>query len=256
MLLIEPPRTQADLHFRLFGFPVRVSPGFWLGAALLGWGASDGGDPTLLLVWISAVFVSIVIHELGHALAFRRTGTAAHIVLYHFGGLAIPDREFSTGFSRSRTDRPTNRLLISFAGPAAQLTVASLLMAGLMVSGHSVPFGGFVADLLALPPGAAVEPVTLRAFVAYFLYVNVYWALFNLLPILPLDGGQIARDLFLLWDRADPVRHSLILSAATAAILAVLAFRAGDSYLGIMLGMLAFSSYSALQSAGGHGRGW
>ncbi len=53
---------------------------------------SNPGQGILLLMWIAAVFVSILIHELGHALAMRRYGISSYIVLYHFGGLAIPDR--------------------------------------------------------------------------------------------------------------------------------------------------------------------
>ena len=80
MFLGDPQRTQADLNFSLFGFPVRVSPFFWSVAAILGWGLVR--EPKLFFLFILAAFLSILIHELGHAFAFRRFGTSARIVLY------------------------------------------------------------------------------------------------------------------------------------------------------------------------------
>ena len=118
MLLGEPPRTQFELNFRLAGFPIRVTPWFWLATLLLGLGPTDNGAPDLLLPWMLAVFTSILIHELGHAVAFRAQGIPSHIVLYHFGGLAIPDGSAAT--SGGRDSR--SRMIIAFAGPAAQLT--------------------------------------------------------------------------------------------------------------------------------------
>ncbi|MFM7138656.1 MAG: peptidase, partial [Planctomycetota bacterium] len=97
MLLAEPQPTPADWHFAIAGIPVRVSAWFWLGATLLGWGICQsfaGGDQRALLgyliLWAVAVLVSILVHELGHALAYRVFGQGSQIVIYHFGGLAIP----------------------------------------------------------------------------------------------------------------------------------------------------------------------
>jgi len=87
VFLGEPPRSQGDFQFPIAGFNIRVTPWFWLATALLG---IRNDDPRLVVVWVIAVFISIVIHELGHAFAFRYYGYNAHIVLYHFGGLAIP----------------------------------------------------------------------------------------------------------------------------------------------------------------------
>ena len=62
------PQTRFDLRFNIAGFPVRVHPLFWVIAILLG----SGSDNLLMIpVWIVIVFVSILVHELGHAFAFR-----------------------------------------------------------------------------------------------------------------------------------------------------------------------------------------
>ena len=86
-LFQEPPPTQYDLRFTVAGIPVRVHPLFWLIALLLG----AAGDPLLLPAWVLVIFVSILIHELGHALAFRRVGQDSRIVLHMAGGLTIPE---------------------------------------------------------------------------------------------------------------------------------------------------------------------
>ena len=62
--------TEFDLHFSVFGISVRVHPMFWLGTAILGSNWLKAGIE-YLLIWIAVVLVSIVVHELGHAVAFR-----------------------------------------------------------------------------------------------------------------------------------------------------------------------------------------
>ena len=88
MLLAEPQDSGADWRFELLGIRVRVSVWFWLAAALLGWNVcqaySQGDQRTLLqmlVIWIGVVFVSILVHEFGHALAYRAFGQGAHVVL-------------------------------------------------------------------------------------------------------------------------------------------------------------------------------
>lgn len=252
MILGEPPRTQFDVNFSLFGFPVRIAPFFWIAAVLLGYGNTQG-DPPLLLAWILAVGGSILIHELGHAFAFRYFGSHCHIVLYHFGGLAVPD-------SHSMTARdPYRQIAISIAGPVAQLSGALLMMMSLLFLGYSIPLFGFVGNLLPIidAPG---PPLSVYWFVVYFLYISVYWSLLNLLPIYPLDGGQISRELFVIFSRTDGIKNSLLLSVFTAGAVALFALTNRDNYLMIMFGMLAYSSYQTLQAyngrGSGYGRGW
>src|SRR5688500_3784168 len=92
MFLSEPPRSNGDLHFRVFGFPVRVHPYFWLVTAIMGLGSGDEGTaPMELLTWVGVVFVSILVHELGHAFLQRRFGGRPWITLYGLGGLASCD---------------------------------------------------------------------------------------------------------------------------------------------------------------------
>src|SRR5271166_3082724 len=88
--------TQFDLNFRIFGIPVRVHPSFWLISALFAWQFMEWGLQFFALA-VGCMFVSLMAHELGHALTFGAYGTRAGILLYFLGGLAIPNG----GLSRS-----------------------------------------------------------------------------------------------------------------------------------------------------------
>lgn len=256
MFLDAPTTTPYDLRFQIAGIPVRISPWFFLMTLMLG---SNHGEPVQLLIWTSAVLLSVLIHELGHSLAFRYYGIDSQIVLYQFGGLAIPTG--SLGFTGGRRNSSRYQsIVISAAGPAAQIAAAMVLMAGISASGFFVPFDGFIADWFQRSDSTRIPHANLRFFCIDFLSVSIYWAVLNLMPVLPMDGGQIARELFLIWDRTSPIKHSLILSVVTAGVCALYALKRDQMYLGIMFGMLGYSSYVALQaytgSGGGFGRRW
>jgi stage IV sporulation protein FB len=266
VLLGEPQRTQADLNFTLFKFPVRVSPFFWLAGVVLGWNwamTDSGVNGKLLLIWVSAVFVSILLHELGHAFAFRYFGTSAHVVLYHFGGLAVPD-SYSSPWGDKRSRNPLSHAIISAAGPAVQLVVVGIIVVGLYVAGHQMQFWmPFVSQWIPFAPqpivlgnGEHIKNDLLRETIGCLLYINFFWAVLNLLPVYPLDGGQIARELFLFFDVRDAIRNSLILSMVAAGGIAVYALTEKRTFLAVMFGLLAYSSYTALTAhTGGGGYG-
>ena len=248
MNLAEPQPTPADLHFELAGVRVRVSPWFWLGSALFGWQAcqwlAEGDQRALLqylLIWIGVVFVSLLVHEFGHALAFRTFGQPTHVVLYHFGGLAIP-----SAWGR-RHLRPLQRLLVSAAGPLAQLCLASLVVAVLKMAGRVVPFPiPAVAERLGFYDGAAFESPFALAVFAFLLEVNVFWPLVNLVPVPPLDGGQIVREGLFAAGVNDAARVSGIIGAVTGGLVAWWGFNHGQEFLGIMFAMLAISCFQNL----------
>lgn len=256
MLLGEPQSTQADLNFSLFGLHVRVSAFFWLTALVLGWRLAQR-DVRLLVLWVAAVFVSILIHELGHAFAFRYFGVSSHIVLYHFGGLAIPDSMYSAWGRSSRSQDPRSRIIVSAAGPGIQLVLVACLVIGVRLTGHSAPLWiPYVPVDLLTGTSPMIQGDLLRNLVAFLLEINFYWALLNLMPIYPLDGGQIARDLFLMADVGSGIRNSLVLSVVTGAGIAIYAGMHDELFLAIMFGLLAFSSYQALQRYSGRGGGF
>jgi stage IV sporulation protein FB len=233
MLLGEPAPSPADLHFRLFGIPVRVSPWFWVVSLLLGMGGGRA-EPVNTLIWVAVVFVSILVHEFGHAFTQRYYGGHPWITLYSFGGLA----------SCNDCDRsPWRQILISLAGPGAGFLLAGVVVAVLAALGR---FDGFVLDLI---PVRWVEFPNYRAnvLVWYLLVVNILWGLVNLLPVYPLDGGQIARELFTLKNARTGIIRSLQISVGTAALVAIYALMQQSFWTCVMFGALAYSSYQALQ---------
>lgn len=264
MLFAEPNSTPYDFRFQVLGFPVRVHPLFWLMALIVGFGFS-GGVGIGLLFGIGVVFVSILVHELGHAIMFRRFGSECHIVLHAFGGLAIPGQEEgpdSWGYSARKSRQPTlqEQIIISFAGPAAGFILAGLTIIAVQLAG-----GRFEIDReFGIPyprpmlGGALAENIHLYFLVQALLYINIWWGLMNLLPVYPLDGGQIAMSMLVLQDPWRGVEKALWISTVTGAIIAGLsALLLRELYLTMLFGSLAYSSYMALQQMGGGGRrGW
>jgi Zn-dependent protease len=233
------------LHFSLLGFPVRVHPMFWVMTALMAW---SGGElpPQILLIWVGVVFVSILVHELGHAVAARYFGGQASIVLYQFGGLAM---------HYPAPQHVWQRVAISLAGPAAGflLAIATMLLVG--GTGHRIEFE---LDWIPLTWSRIAEPNAGLA-VDFLMFVNVYWGLFNLLPIFPLDGGQVARNLLVRYDYRDGLRKSHWISVIVAAGLAVYVWVDSDGQrmlTVLMLGFLAFQNYQELRSPWGSRNPW
>ncbi len=242
----EPPRTAWDLNFMIAGVPVRVHPLFWLVTALLGAGGNP--DPKLVLLWVVAIFVSILVHEFGHVLAFSYFGIRSHVVLHSMGGLAIPAADLwgSGGFGRRRRDWMSD-VVISLAGPLAGFAFALVLYVAILASGHAakVEFSlGFIPDPVWEPfPSMAVE-VLLR----YLMFANIFWGVVNLLPVFPLDGGQVARAVLQRFNPSDGLRQSLILSIAVAALVAVMLYVQMHATFGaLFFAFMAYESFQALQ---------
>lgn len=248
MLLFQvPPPTRYDLNFRLAGFPVRVHPLFWLIAVLLGY---SSGDIVQILVWVVVVFVSILVHELGHALAFRRYGLSSQIVLHFAGGLTIPESTYWGSRWATVALGPNQNIFISLAGPGAGFLFAALAIAGVVLAGGSI----ITTRLLGfIPmPGFAVLPFggnILSLFVTALLWVNIFWGVINLMPVYPLDGGSVIRNILIQADPVDGVRKSLWISVIAGALIALVAFFFLRSlYMAILFGFLAFQSYQSLQA--------
>ncbi|KKK56710.1 hypothetical protein LCGC14_3061790, partial [marine sediment metagenome] len=245
VILGEPPRTQGDLNFSLLGFPVRVHPLFWLVTLMLG---ARNNDVPGLLSWIAAVFISILLHELGHAVVMRAYGYRPWITLYGMGGLA----SYNPGDAyNSRGPTTLGQIAISLAGPGAGFLLAALIIAGMAVAGRISAF---------FPHGAGwpwVMPYLIgsETFTYYLLYINIFWGLVNLLPVYPLDGGKVSQEIFLKFNSRDGIRQSLILSMITAGGLVAFALRSHDWYIALFFAYLGYSSYTTLQ-AYSHGRRW
>lgn len=245
MLLVDPPPSQGDLHFRLFGIPVRVHPWFWIISLMMGLGGGDAADPINTLVWVVVVFVSILVHELGHAFLQRFFGGRPRITLYGLGGLAICD-----DCDRS----PRSQILISLAGPVAGFLFAALIVTILAATGH---FRGFELGLMPvnwLPYDLDYwrtngKPSFRDTAIFDLLWVNIFWGLVNLLPIYPLDGGRVAREILTLKQSRRGIVMSLWLSIFAAVAVAVLGVIILKSiFMPLFFGYLAYANYQTLQA--------
>ncbi|MBN8654545.1 MAG: site-2 protease family protein [Anaerolineae bacterium] len=240
------PPTRFDLRFNIAGFPVRVHPLFWVIAILLG----SGSDNLLMIpVWIVIVFVSILVHELGHALAFRRYGQDSHILLHFSGGLTIPESLPWGGGYANVGLTPNQHIVVSLAGPFAGFLLAGLTLAvGAALGGEIIvtTILGVIPFPIVLMPISTLTDIFITA-----LWVNIFWGIINLLPVFPLDGGHVARYILIQTDPMGGLRTSLWVSIITGGLLAVVGFLLLNSiYMAFLFGLLAFQSYQMLQSVG------
>ena len=257
MFLSEPPPTGYDLNFSLFGFHVRTHPAFFIMPILLGRGLIDpdmnAGVGMLLLVAI--FFVSILVHELGHAVAFRYFGIHSRIVLYWMGGLAIPERSMGS-WSSHKTGSLTSmqQVVVSLAGPVFGLLLAAFLVGLVYLFGGQIIINRL--NFIPLPQpdltGTALDGS--RAIFMVFwggIIINIVLNLFNLVPIYPLDGGQVARQLMVQADPHNGLKNSIILSIGAAIVMAIFSLRLGSTFMMLFFAFMAFSNYQSLQAWGG-----
>lgn len=279
-MLLEPNETPYDLRFRLFGVPVRVHPMFWLLTAVLGWSWMPLGIE-YVLAWVACMFISVLVHEFGHIFMGMVFGRRGYIVLYSFGGLAVGSNALGDWWKR---------VLVSFAGPLAGFVFLAVLMLGLSLAapGYFYFYLKFIADWFFVPVHftgmIAIEQRWNRLAeytVLFLVMINLFLGLINLLPIWPLDGGQISRDLLVRASRDRGLQISLGISFLVAALFAVNALMedrmgqaliswlpAGGMWMAIMFALLAVQSFMLLQQVssgayydhrdpwGGQGRPW
>ncbi|MCP4901692.1 MAG: hypothetical protein GY906_32410 [bacterium] len=200
------------IQFRLFGFPVRAE--FWILVTAVFIGPRSEGLPRLLM-WIASVLVGILIHELGHAFAARSYGLQPSIALHAFGG--------TTSWAAPVQLRRGPRAVVTAAGPAIGISVGLLLL--LIRVAFGVPSSELIGALLA-----------------YLVWVNLGWGLLNLLPIFPLDGGQLV---MVGAEAAAGARGRVLalgLSLFVLAAAAVWAILTRNLWLILMCGLLGWSN--------------
>lgn len=185
---------------RFAGIDVRVHVTF---LALLGYfalvfwsqtGTVAGVLAGLLLIFV--LFVCVLLHEFGHALAARRYGIGTrHITLLPIGGLAMLE---------AMPRDPRQEIVVALAGPAVNLAIAAgvFVLAALLGAGRAL---------------AAFDPLEM-GFLENVLAANLVLAVFNLLPAFPMDGGRVLRALLSL--RMNRVRATR-LAAGIGQVLAV-----------------------------------
>jgi Zn-dependent protease len=201
---------------RIFGIRIGASPSWFIVLFLMIYLLSgyfgdvlDASDTTSYLVAVAAAvmfFVSLILHELGHALVARRAGIGiAGIDLWFFGGIAKMTRD---------TDSPGEEFRVAAAGPAVTLLIVAACLGG----------GAAAWGLTEVVDAAQLENTAMTpalALVGWLAVVNAVLFVFNLVPAFPLDGGRIARAAAwkLTGDRNRATRASARVGQAFAYLL-------------------------------------
>ena len=141
------------------------------------------------------------------------------------------------------------QILISLAGPGAGFLFAALVIAIVLLTGGSV-LTSRLLGFIPLPLDATVPfgGIIVAVLIPMLLWVNIFWGLINLAPVYPLDGGSVARNVWVQTDPIAGVRKSLWLSVIAGGIVALVGlifFR--SFFIAILFAMLAFQSYQSLQ---------
>jgi Zn-dependent protease/CBS domain-containing protein len=234
-------RTDHVQIARVIGIPIYLHFSWLIIFGLIAWTLSTGYFPAqspdlpATSYWAKGLvasllfFVSILLHELGHAVVARRLGLRTRsITLFVFGGVAQLEKDPKDGRAE---------FWMAAAGP-----VASLTLAGLFYTLASMPFLG--------PAAVAVA--------RYLALINLMLAIFNLVPAFPMDGGRLLRGA--LWGRLGKSRATHVASAAGTFFAFLLIFAGvfsllrGDSLGGlwyILIGWFikdtSFSSYQQVR---------
>lgn len=191
---------------------------------LLGSGQGSAGIIHALVFAVIA-FLSILVHEFGHAMMVRHQGLGkSDIILHGLGGLT---------YWRGTSDK-RQRILVSLAGPLAGLALGGVTLA------FTLAFG-FPSEFL------------LSAIVQALLWINLGWSLINLLPIWPLDGGQILRTALTGRRRsgASATLLSLKISMVTAGAVVLLSIAFRTIFMAALFGLLLWSNYNELKQLKG-----
>jgi stage IV sporulation protein FB len=264
MLIGEPQHSPYDWRFQLFGFPVRVTWLFWVVSAAMGYGNALSFKSTfellyqvnvnfamLLGVWVGMTFVSILLHELGHTLAFRYFGIESQIVLYQMGGLAIPGAGMIWGkMGKKRRLTHIDQIIISAAGPVIQLLLALVVGVLATLSGVFVWEFSWFASLLQIPVSTPKNPIAAAAIV-FTVQSSIWWALINLLPIFPMDGGHIAKHLIGLVRRTSGEMEAYMVGAVGGILVAYWMSTHNMQFTGLFFVSLALTNIQALQANNG-----
>ena len=205
----------AVLRFNLFRIPITVRGSFLIIAVLLGF--SGIRDPAFIVAWVVIVFVSILIHEFGHAFTARSLGAVVAIELNGIGGLtrwSVPASQFGPG----------RRALVAFSGSAVGVVFGGMVWA---IAAQFGPYSGLTAFVISR-----------------LIFVNVFWGLLNWLPVRPLDGGHLLEALLekIAPDRAETIARVVFTFTAGAALIAAIRFRL--IFIAVLAGWLLLSEFN------------
>src|SRR5581483_1021106 len=196
--------------------PVTIHPTFWLFAALIGFLNSQSLIGTL--IWIGIIFVSVLFHECGHALTALLFGQNPRIELVALGGLTYHDGQ-KLSFWR--------QFFIVLDGP----------LFGFLL----VVLATFLLQVPALAQGMTGSILQLTR------VVNLFWTVVNLLPVMPLDGGQLLRIVLERIFGLKGVRYAIVTSMVIAMGISIFFFITQAFLIGALFFLLAYQSFETFR---------
>ena len=222
---------------------------------------ASGGQPWLFgfLGWAVALLITFLVHELGHALTAKRLADARPKIalglgaveenIFVFGGVA-----YWSEYNRRKYGAKT-RALVSLAGPIAPILAALVVLACAAMTQTKIVSLEFFPNLFFPVPAewmlglGSLSPT--RLFESYFVYGFFYsayvWGLINLVPIFPLDGGQIMVALLGRNDRALGLKRGLPASICFAILIGIVFVMNHSTFSALFFFWLALNNYHALR---------
>lgn len=192
--------------------PLSITPFFWITAALIGF--LNSGSLLGTVIWIFVILVSVIVHELGHASTALFFGLKPRIELVALGGLTFHQGDRLPFWKQ---------FLIVFNGPLFGFFLFLLASFLLKVPAFST---GIVGNICTL-----------------FYWVNLIWTVLNLVPVMPLDGGQLLRIGFEAFFGAKGMRYSLVVGMVIAGGLSLTFFLFEQFLIGALFFLFAFQSW-------------
>ncbi|MEL6649943.1 MAG: site-2 protease family protein, partial [Bacteroidota bacterium] len=212
-----------SLRFKLLGIPITIEPTFFLLGLLFYRMAGSPIGTIEVMVW---VLLAVLVHELGHAFAMRQYGLAPKIRLHMIGGMAYWERNPGAPLSNWQ------HIWIALAGP-----IAGFVMGGVL---------WLWASYLGPLPHFSLDEYQVFTYTQFF---TIYWSILNLLPVYPLDGGQVLYYALNLNPRWNARLLTAIITLAIGGTLLFLALRVQAYWVAILLGYILYKNLNMLQSS-------
>lgn len=207
------------LKFRLFGIPVGVHATF-LFIALLGAATYRGWG---IAMWTAAAFVSILAHEMGHALVAGGFGArGVNVTLYGLGGV--------TTYTHTETMAQWKSFIISAAGSAVGIILGGAVW-------FALRSGAFI--------GVSHE---IGVFIDSLIFTSLVWGILNWIPIVPLDGGHMVQHFIAIFSPKKAPLISQIITWLAVVIIVPYAWVNGYTFGAIIVVMFAFSGLREYRS--------
>ncbi|MGB7768024.1 MAG: site-2 protease family protein [Verrucomicrobiia bacterium] len=221
------PTKQGSIHlFRLFGIDVYLHWAWFLAVVYFVNGARGYSSTIWSVLECLALFLIVLMHEFGHQLACRQVGGKTHdIILWPLGGVAYV----------SPPQRPGAQLWSIAAGPLVNVALFPVF--------SIIWWVGYSADWMGIIPNVYVFVVTLW-------YINAVLLVFNMLPIFPLDGGQILRSLlWYVFGRARSLMIATVLGFVGIAAFIPVLIMSNHLWYYLLAGFALMNCWSGLMQA-------